>query len=394
MPTNDIFFLPPDRADQNDLLELRLRLLRLPLLKLLLDGIPDGVMILESHRQMVLANQALLERLGLSDERKALGRRPGEVFGCIHAKDSAHGCGTTDFCQYCGAAQVLAECHMSRRAANECRIITELESETEALDLLIWGTPFQLQDQDLILFAVADMSHAKRRQALERIFLHDFANTLGALSGQVDLLASQDLAPASRRLVRRAREIKDLLILEIRAHKQLLEAESGSLVTTPITFQAREVLLEVAELAGQMDAAQGKRLVVESDGPNPELTSDITLLMRVLVNLVKNALEASGAGETVSLGCEAQARSVAFWVRNPACMPQAVQRQVFKRSYSTKGMGRGLGLYSSRLLAQRYLRGGVEFSSSAQQGTEFRVNLPYRLEEAGSGQDGGDAQPE
>lgn len=380
MPTSEHYYLPPHRAQPNDLLDLRLHLLRLPLLKLLLDGIPDGVMILDPHRQMVLANRALLERLGLSDERELLGRRPGEAFGCIHAKRSEHGCGTTDFCQYCGAAQVLAECRMSRRAANECRIITELESETEALDLLIWGTPFQLQDQDLILFAVADLTHAKRRQALERIFLHDFANTLGALSGQVDLLALQDLDPESQRLVRRAREIKDLLILEIRAHKQLLEAESGSLVTTPITFQAREVLHEVAELAGQMDTAQGKRLLIDRDGPDPELTSDITLLMRVLVNLVKNALEASQPGETVSLGCQAGPEGVTFWVRNPAHMPESVQHQVFKRSYSTKGVGRGLGLYSSRLLVQRYLRGSIAFDSSPDQGTEFRVSLPYTLE--------------
>jgi signal transduction histidine kinase len=329
---------------------------------------------------MVLANQALLERLGLSDEREVLGRRPGEAFGCIHAKQSRHGCGTTDFCQYCGAAQVLAECRMSRRGANECRIITELESETEALDLLIWGTPFQLQDQDLILFAVADLTHAKRRQALERIFLHDFANTLGALSGQVDLLASRNLDPESRQLVRRAREITDLLILEIRAHKQLMEAESGSLVTTPITFRAQEVLREVTELAGQMEAAQGKRLVVATEGPDPELTSDITLLMRVLVNLVKNALEASHPGEAVSLGCQAGPSGVTFWVRNQGYMPESVRHQVFKRSYSTKGVGRGLGLYSSRLLVQRYLGGSIAFDSSPDQGTEFRVSLPYALE--------------
>lgn len=374
-------YLPPERAQIEQLRRLRQRLLAIPLLKTLLDGIPDGVMVLDPHRQMVLANQALLERLGLGDEEAVLGRRPGEAFGCIHYQTSPDGCGTTEFCRYCGAAQVLAECRMSRRAANECRIITELESETEAIDLLIWGTPFTIQDQDLILFAVADLTHAKRRQALERIFLHDFANTLGALSGQVDLLEMQDLAPGSRRLVRRAREIKDLLILEIRAHKQLLEAESGSLVTTPIRFLASEILAEVAELARQMDAAQGRWLVIDRGGADLALTSDITLLMRVLVNLAKNALEASQPGETVSLGCAAGPGGVTFWVRNPAHMPEAVQRQVFKRSYSTKGVGRGLGLYSSRLLTQRYLRGSVSFVSTPQRGTEFRVSLPYVLED-------------
>lgn len=380
MQPAESFFLPPERVQTDQLRHLRQLLLGVPLLKTLLDGIPDGVMILESHRQMVLANLALLERLGLSDEGEVLGRRPGEAFGCIHFKTSPDGCGTTEFCRYCGAAQVLAECRMTRRAANECRIITELESETEAIDLLIWGTPFQVQGQALTLFAVADQTHAKRRQALERIFLHDFANTLEALSGQMDLLTAQDMAPEPSTLVQRAREIKDLLVLEIRAHKQLLEAENGSLVTTPIAFRGSEILSEVAELSRQMDVAQGRRVVVESDGPDPELTSDITLLMRVLVNLVKNALEASQPGETVRLGCESGPDGVAFRVRNPAHMPEAVQRQVFKRSYSTKGVGRGLGLYSSRLLTQRYLRGSVSFDSTPELGTEFRVKLPYVLQ--------------
>lgn len=382
MQPAESFYLPPERAQTDQLRQLRQRLLAFPLLKTIMDGIPDGVMVLDSHRQMVLANLALLERLGLSDEEAVLGKRPGEAFGCAHYKTRPGGCGTTEFCRYCGAAQVLSECRMSRKGARECRIITELESETEAIDLLIWGTPFELLGQDLILFAVADQSHAKRRQALERIFLHDFANTLGALSGQVDLLAIQDLPPEPKTLVQRVREVKDLLILEIRAHKQLLEAENGSLVTSPIAFRASEILSEVAELARQMEAAQGRGVVIQSDRVDPELSSDITLLMRVLVNLVKNALEASQPGETVDLGCDSGPEEVTFWVRNPAYMPEAAQRQVFKRSYSTKGLGRGLGLYSSRLLTQRYLRGRIVFDSSPARGTEFRVSLPLVLEEA------------
>jgi sensor histidine kinase regulating citrate/malate metabolism len=50
--------------------------------------------------------------------------------------------------------------------------------------------------------------------------------------------------------------------------------------------------------------------------------------------------------------------------------------QIFQRSFSTKGAGRGLGTYSIKLLGERYLHGTVSFASSAEQGTIFQISLP------------------
>jgi sensor histidine kinase regulating citrate/malate metabolism len=62
-------------------------------------------------------------------------------------------------------------------------------------------------------------------------------------------------------------------------------------------------------------------------------------------------------------------------VNNPTFMPRDVQLQVFKRSFSTKGTGRGIGTYSMRLLASKYLGGEVDFTTSQAEGTTFRVQL-------------------
>ena len=109
------------------------------------------------------------------------------------------------------------------------------------------------------------------------------------------------------------------------------------------------------------------------------LQSDHTLLLRVLGNMLKNALEASAPGEIVTLGTECAEDQVVFWVRNPAFMPREVQLQVFKRSFSTKGPGRGIGTYSIRLLVTRFLQGSVDFESSQEHGTTFRARLPKEL---------------
>jgi sensor histidine kinase regulating citrate/malate metabolism len=56
-------------------------------------------------------------------------------------------------------------------------------------------------------------------------------------------------------------------------------------------------------------------------------------------------------------------------------MPDAVKLQVFKRSFSTKGEGRGLGTYSIKLFTENYLGGAAELTSNEVEGTTFWVKL-------------------
>jgi signal transduction histidine kinase len=67
-------------------------------------------------------------------------------------------------------------------------------------------------------------------------------------------------------------------------------------------------------------------------------------------------------------------------VHNPGFMTRDVQLQVFQRSFSTKGAGRGLGTYSIKLLTERYLKGTVSFTTDPEAGTTFRVRYPLTLE--------------
>ncbi|MFQ5559388.1 MAG: sensor histidine kinase, partial [Nitrospinota bacterium] len=56
------------------------------------------------------------------------------------------------------------------------------------------------------------------------------------------------------------------------------------------------------------------------------------------------------------------------------------QKQVFMRSFSTKGKNRGIGTYSMQLLSENYLQGRVYFSSSPEAGTDFVAEFPLHLE--------------
>jgi len=127
--------------------------------------------------------------------------------------------------------------------------------------------------------------------------------------------------------------------------------------------------------AGQ-SCAEGREVRIDAHAEPVAFESDRTLLRRVLGNMLKNALEATDAGHTVTLGCDRSKDELRLWVHNPTDMPEDVRRQVFQRSFTTKGAGRGLGTYSMKLLAEHYLNGRVSFTGAPEDGTTFMAFLP------------------
>jgi signal transduction histidine kinase len=229
------------------------------------------------------------------------------------------------------------------------------------------------------VFVALDISHEKRRQALEHIFLHDIHNVACGLSWCIDFL--QKATPDEREqhlddIRRLCRELNE----EIGAQRTLLRAESGELVLTPAKVGSLGLLQDAVDLYRGHPVAQGRILRVDDQARDATVVSDRILLLRVVCNLIKNALEASQAGHTVTAGCAADGNVAEFWVHNEGFMPRDVQLQVFQRSFSTKGIGRGLGTYSVRLLTERYLKGSVSFTTSPGQGTTFRIRCPLILE--------------
>lgn len=351
-----------------------------------LDAFPGFVLVLNHPRQIVFANQAFLNFLGAACLSEVLGKKPGDALACEHAVQSVLGCGTTVFCSTCGAAKATPPplLHQPENgAAQECRI--RQEGSGKSFDFRVQTAPFPGGDDSLYLFFLTDISHEKRRRALERIFFHDVANIAIGMVGMSRTLCEKELNTEREKqfktvLHRYAHRLAD----EVEAQRDLAAAENNDLHLQAKPCASLALLDEVAAFYNNIGNEQTSRVEIAAEAVAAEFFTDPRLLHRILINMTKNAVEASPRGAMVRLGCEQDGNDLEFWVHNQGCMPENVQLQIFQRSFSTKGAGRGLGTYSIKLLGERYLKGKVSFTSSPEDGTTFRFRCPCNVETATS----------
>lgn len=371
------YFAPPGRASAETLCEQEAAVQSAPMLRALMDAMSQMVLVLNEHRQVVAANRCVLHQISANGNGPT-GKRPGDLFGCSHAGEGPDGCGTARECATCGAVEAILESgKTSGQVTRECRLSVQTHFGPAALDLEVTATPVQVDGHAFTVCAVEDISHRKRLDVLTRMFFHDVLNTAGAIRGFAQMLAedAEDRGDSGE-TVAEILELADQLVEEIETQRDLTHAECGDLQVRPRIVTVVPFLAGLCVLYNSHPSAAQRRVMLSScwDG---SIVTDSVLLRRVLVNMVKNGLEAAQPGEGVLVECSECGDEVEFRVQSPAVIPQRVQLQIFKRSFSTKAAtGRGIGTHSMKLLGERYLGGAVSFTSSEQDGTTFRIRLP------------------
>jgi signal transduction histidine kinase len=164
---------------------------------------------------------------------------------------------------------------------------------------------------------------------------------------------------------------------------QRLETFLGDLrdFTRPATpakqqVNINDVIQEVDVLMAEQAMSQGVNLVEHLDPNLPLLEADPNQMKQVLLNLVKNALEALDSGGQVILSSGAADHQVWFSVRDTGGgMPPEVLEKIFDPFFTTKEKGTGLGLAVIHKIITDH-HGDISVSSSPDKGTTIMVNLP------------------
>ncbi|MDX2414347.1 MAG: HAMP domain-containing sensor histidine kinase [Bacteroidales bacterium] len=346
-------------------------------LKDIFDGMPDVAVILNPKRQIVYANEGLLSILPGKELSDIIGSRPGEAIDCIHAKENEGGCGTSESCRFCGAVNaILQSSKLDKKVEMECRIVSFIEEEEVSFDYKVTATPFKIKDQLFTMMYMQDISGEKRKMALERIFFHDILNTAGGIQGFTSFLKQTEEASTMKEYVKVVDQLSHDLVDEIHAQRALLLAENEDLILNPEELDADTLIEKVKGTVSYHVVAEEREIELSKSLNTSTFFCDAVLVKRILINMLKNALEASEAHTRVLIGHKEGQGRITFFVHNDQYMTKDVQLQVFKRSFSTKGKDRGLGTYSIKLLGEKYLKGKVWFETDPDKGTTFFVNLP------------------
>ncbi len=370
MPETTTQFAPARRSDA-DLLQVQRKLLaEYPAsLRQLYDAISEIILIVNQDRQIVFFNSAVPSLLGVEDPEILYGMRPGEALGCTYACKNPGGCGTSEYCSQCGAVNAILSALSNKADLRECRVLER--NKLDALDLLVRTTPLRIESYAFVIMAITDISHEKRRRALERIFFHDVMNTAAIIHLMADMLNNDPFGENAAAFRRDLYTGSKQLMEELCSQKELLAAENNELTVKMQTIDGCILVKDVVDVFSNRFA--NHKILLKAPRHAIPFKTDSGLLRRVLGNMILNAVEASKPEEAVTVSCSAVDGRVEFRVHNQAYIPKEVQLRLFQRSFSTKGAGRGLGTYSMKLLSERYLNGRIGLRSTPRDGTTFEA---------------------
>jgi len=342
----------------------------------LADVFSGVVLVINPQRQIVAINKTLLQRLGVTDPQGALGQRPGEALGCVFAEDGADGCGTGTTCSSCGAAlAILASQEHGEQATRECIMTATRDGEERSFEFMARCTPLHGEEGSFSILTLQDISVQRRLELMQGLFLHDLMNVLTSLVIAADELR-ESCEPSGAGLADDVTRLASRILDISRTQRDLLLVETGG-------YKGERVTVSLTDLAGDLQAIfdrdellQDRRLELSPTPAGVHLTTDRSLLLRVLGNMIKNALEASPEGSVVRVRFAHEDDRVEFLVWNAGEIPSEIAGRVFQRCFTTKpGRGRGLGAYIMKLFGERCLGGDLSFTTGSE-GTTFRLALP------------------
>ena len=105
------------------------------------------------------------------------------------------------------------------------------------------------------------------------------------------------------------------------------------------------------------------------------LNLDKNKILQVILNLLKNALEASSEGKKVIVTLEKNDDKTLIKVKDEGCgITPENQEKIFRQYFSTKSQGNGLGLSVSKEIIEKH-NGTLELVSSSNEGSEFVITI-------------------
>jgi signal transduction histidine kinase len=270
------------------------------------------------------------------------------------------------------SASILAAVEQASRHVYQRRAILRLVEvvQTRNEDLALAMEELKSAQQRLL--------HMERLGTMGRLaagVTHDLRNFLMGLALLEEEFQTRDVSE----------ELKDTVAVGLAGIRNLVAtletmnqfARSGQLGVAKLPTSP-ETIVRDAMTVMRMDMEFRKRNVIQRVGPDlPEILGDRQKLTQVLVNLTRNAVQATQRGQTIVVEASSTPGGVCLAVEDEGVgIPMDMRSQLFLPFVSNKGTaGMGMGLYMARLVAESH-GGTIQCANRLGGGTRLELALP------------------
>lgn len=341
-------------------------------LETVINSIDDGIVVLDTKRNIVAANSAFLERVRRS--RK-------EVLGCSCTHFAAGICGVAD----CPTVACIGS------GERQVRLCERHEPDGEVRWEEVHASPVRDQSGEVAQVVEVWRDISDRRAAEARLaeshrlaslgmlasgFSHELNTPLATVLTCVEgILLDSSAADASWSRVGEHAAIARDQVLRCRGITQHFLRLSRGQSSPGEVLEIAAVLAAVARLVDPTARANGVRLE-QALAPGLYVRVDEAELQHAVLNLLLNAVQASGAGSTVAVSVTG-GEAVRIAVADHGCgIAPEHQAHIFEPFYSGRAGGTGLGLFLSLTFVRRW-GGDIHVTSAPGAGSTFVIELPH-----------------
>jgi heavy metal sensor kinase len=168
----------------------------------------------------------------------------------------------------------------------------------------------------------------------------------------------------------------------------LTRADAGQYPLQPRDFYLDELVTECVHSARTL--ALAKKITLTFDGASESpIHADESLLRRMILNLLDNAIKYTPEGGRATVACRRQGDEYILSITDTGTgIPAELQPRIFERFFradearsrtQSDGGGAGLGLAISRWIAEAH-QGRLELTRSDSEGSTFTATLPAKPE--------------
>ncbi len=260
---------------------------------------------------------------------------------------------------------------LDERVRAATRELDERYQELQRTNRLLYATQRKLTQAERLALA---------GQVVAQV-AHEVGTPLHSVAGHLELMRAELPADTPAGVARRLDIIDGQIARLSGIIRQLLELVRRDRPAF-VAVDVNRLVHEAAELASPGASAAGLELRFELEPDMPSVIGNAEQLTQALLNLLANAIDATSAGGTVTIGTRVRPGEIVIVVRDTGTgIPVERQREIFEPFVTSKphGQGTGLGLYIADQIVRDH-RGRIVVESAEGQGTTMTISLPWHGE--------------